>query len=299
MPGTPENPTIPDRYTWSNRDPAPPWRYSYILRGLGFPNDNVMQIRRVRGQSTYRSSDAPLFGGVVTNMGYNECVPFEVGTDRYDAAGTLLEKTWGFPPLSEMTITTGGSGYKGGDYVTLDQTGGDVLYGHAAVLEIVEVGGPGNVLDAQVVEGGTFLAWLDAVPYSQKATTGVGTGLTVSGTLIQHNFIEKIILTNAQNPIIDFTTSDIALIEYDASFADAFMLAFEGKLALALLGDKAMAQAKFQQANAALIDARVRDGNEGLTIMDHVPDWLQVRGVSAMDHRGEWFNPPYGPLFAV
>lgn len=107
-----------------------------------------------------------------------------------------------------------------------------------------------------------------------------------------------VILTNARNALIDFTTSDIGVAEWDPGFQNAFMSALEGKLALSLLGDKEMAKLKLQQANSDILEARVRDGNEGLTIYDHVPDWLQVRGVASMTARDWWF-PPYGPLFAV
>jgi len=67
---------------------------------------------------------------------------------------------------------------------------------------------------------------------------------------------------------------------------------------LALLGDRAIYTAKLKDANDAILTARVRDGNEGLTTYEHVPDWLQVRGVSSMTP-ATWQNPSYGPLFSV
>jgi hypothetical protein len=140
-----------------------------------------------------------------------------------------------------------------------------------------------------------------AVPTAvhQSATTGTGAGLTCSATFEDNSAPRRVLLTNARGAIVDFTTSDVDVLGYDPLFADAFMLAFEGKLALALLGDKAMYQAKLKEANDSIINARIRDGNEGLTTYDFVPDWLQVRGVSSMTASREWFNPPYGPLFAV
>jgi hypothetical protein len=203
LPGTPENPTIPAGFLWSNRYPAPPWLYSYR-----FPADSPIQIRRVREQLP-NGLDAlggiPLYsGGSTLQTNYNQlpCAVFEVANDRFDPSGVRL-------------------------------------------------------------------------------------ALSV-----------KVILTNARNAVIDFTTSDIEVAEYDAIFADAMMLALEGKLALALLGDKAMHQAKLQEANNAIMEARVRDGNEGLTLYDPVPDWLQVRGVASLAP-AERFFPAYGPLFAV
>jgi hypothetical protein len=158
----------------------------------------------------------------------------------------------------------------------------------------------GNILRIDVVEPGTWISWTagDAI---QLSTTGVGTGFIGKPTFGSRDDtagLAQIILTNAQNPIVDFTTSDLHILEYDAGFSAAMMLALEGKLALALLGDKEMYKNKLGEANNTILEARIRDGNEGLSIYDHVPDWLQVRGVASMQPR-DWFFPPYGPLFAV
>ena len=96
---------------------------------------------------------------------------------------------------------------------------------------------------------------------------------------------------------MDFTTS-VFVAQYDPLFADAFMLALEGKLALALLGDRALYGAKLQEANNSIIEARVRDANEGLTVYDFVPDWIQARGVASGAALNGWL-PQYGPLFSV
>ena len=117
------------------------------------------------------------------------------------------------------------------------------------------------------------------------------TGVLVQGLVVTRaqlcsctaNALTKVILTNARNAMMDFTTSDVSNREYDALFADAFMLALEGKV-----GDwRCLATAEFTRRNYKrptypIINARVRDGNEGLTTYEHVPDWLQVRGVSSM-----------------
>lgn len=199
--GTPENPTVPADGLWTNRYPAPPWLYSY-----SFPSDPSVQIRRLREQALGGGDidGIPIYpGGVLMSRGEQRCgAPFEVASDRFDAAGTRLAEP------------------------------------------------------------------------------------------------KRVILTNAQHALIDFTTSDVVVAEYDPMFADAFMLALEGKLALALLGDRALYGGKLQEANASIIEARVRDGNEGLTVYDFVPDWMQARGVAGGAALGAWL-PQYGPLFAV
>jgi hypothetical protein len=199
-PGTPENPTVPADFLWTNRFPAPPWLYSY-----SFPTDPSVQIRRVREQTSFAggiTEGLPIYPGVVMTRGEQRCAQFEVASDRFNAAGTRL-----------------------------------------------------------------------AAPV-------------------------RVILTNAQHALVDFTTSDVVIAEYDPMFGDAFMLAFEGKLALALLGDRALYGGKLQEANASIIEARVRDGNEGLTVYDFVPDWMQARGIASGAALNAWL-PQYGPLFAV
>jgi hypothetical protein len=297
LPGTPENPTIPAGYTWSNRDPAPPWLYSYTMRGLDFPFGGIIQIRRIREQaqpSPDPLSSVPLFGGAVTGTNFNQlrCAPFELATDRYDRAGNRLAY---METVTDVAIVDRGTGYKSGDYITLTQSG--ALYGQPPVVQVQTVGHPGNVQGIEVNDGGTFLDWTTD-PMTQLSTTGVGTGFTGTATLGPHYGLEKVILTNARNIVIDFTTSDLGVLEYDAGFNSAMMLALEGKLALALLGDKEMYKNKLSEANSMILEARIRDGNEGMTTWDTVPDWLQVRGVASMEPR-DWFFPPYGPLFAV
>jgi hypothetical protein len=309
LPGTPENPTVPDRYTWSNRDPAPPWRYAYRVLGLGgiFGN-GVTQIRRVREQPSASTNSVPGIGFFSESTPFGSfsdgifggdrggCVPFEVGTDRYDRDGNLLEATNGIEGVSPILF--GGTAYRAGDYITLIQDGPDILNGQPPIAQVMTVGGPGNALSVRMVEFGTFISWTTA-DVVQQTTTGVGYGFVGTPIFGANPGIVRVLLTNARNPIVDFTTSDIGVAEYDASFSSALSTALGGKLALALLGDKEMYKNKLQEANLMILEARVRDGNEGLTTYDHVPDWLAVRGVSAMAPRQEWFNPPYGPLFAV
>jgi hypothetical protein len=299
LPGTPENPTIPAGYRWSFRDPAAPWLYSYL-----YPPYSAIAVRRIREQQSQNGADfissVPLFGGVATGTNFTQlpCVQFEVASDRFDRLGTWLYQA---QTVTAVTVVNAGSGYQGGDYITMDQSGAS--YGQPLILQVNLVTATGSIpADAGapgvgIRDGGSF-AVFNSNPLTQSSTTGNGTGFTCSATFGPHEGIKKVCLTNARSPIIDYTTSDVYVAEYDAGFADAFMLAMEGKLALALLGDKVMYKAKLEEANSKILEARIRDGNEGLTVQDHVPDWLQVRGVGSMTPVDRYF-PAYGPLFAV
>ena len=60
----------------------------------------------------------------------------------------------------------------------------------------------------------------------------------------------------------------------------------------------ALANTKFSQANAIITQARASDGNEGLTIIDNMPDWITVREDFAYA-TALGYTAPYGPLFGV
>jgi hypothetical protein len=94
-----------------------------------------------------------------------------------------------------------------------------------------------------------------------------------------------VILANIDQGILcylrDITIEDI----WDPLFCDAMVQALAGKLALALTGDKQLAEQRFQMANKAVLEARAADGNEGLTVLDHEADWI-TRG-----HGVRWVGP--------
>jgi hypothetical protein len=107
---------------------------------------------------------------------------------------------------------------------------------------------------------------------------------------------KKVLLTNAPTPVFDYTYEATLEGLWDPEFVMVMVLALAARVAIALRSDKQMAQLKMDGANNAIIQARVSDGNEGLTILDHTPDWIRVRG-------GGSFGPfnfvyPYGPLFS-
>lgn len=111
---------------------------------------------------------------------------------------------------------------------------------------------------------------------------------------------EKIVvLTNQYQAIGVYTKRVTNTNIFSAQFVEALVQALAAKLALALSGDKKLAGLKFQQANAMIIQARASDANEGLTVIDNVPDWLAIRddfgyGTDAAD---VGYVAPYGPLY--
>lgn len=110
---------------------------------------------------------------------------------------------------------------------------------------------------------------------------------------------QNVVLTNQYQAIGIYTAQVTSTGLFSADFTEALVQALAAKLALALTGQVALANSKFQQANAVIRQARVSDGNEGLTIIDPVPDWIAARedGFGAGAYLG--YNAPYGMLYGT
>jgi hypothetical protein len=106
------------------------------------------------------------------------------------------------------------------------------------------------------------------------------------------------ILTNVDQAILCYLRDITVESVWDPLFTEAMVLALGGKLALALTTDKQIADMAFKKANERIMAARAADGNEGVTVMDHMPDWI-TRGHGLSGHRGYSgdYTLPYGSLF--
>lgn len=106
----------------------------------------------------------------------------------------------------------------------------------------------------------------------------------------------NVVLTNQYQAIGVYTMRITNSGLFSPLFVEALVQAISAKLILALSGNVALAGTKFAQANAMIIQARAEDANEGLTVIDPIPDWLAIRD----DYAGVTdvgYIAPYGPLF--
>jgi hypothetical protein len=294
LPGTPENPTAATISGWSTSYPAPPWTYSYF-----YPGD-CLRARALIGQPQQVPMAPPIFSGSAgTNPPISQRLPmarFEIATDTYDPIGQSLSGTYG---IETVTIVSPGVGYQFGDYVTL--AAGPA--GMPASLFIQAA--PGGVVTAAIVSYPGTYTNAPTGTVSQASTfrpslagPGPGAGLTVNvGSTALNNPAQTVVLTNQEFPLLEYTVAT-AEATWDAMFEDTMVSALAARLAQVLTGDKALARDKITIANANIQNARGVDGNEGLTINDHMPDWIRVRGVGgALGY--EAFFYPLGPLFPV
>jgi hypothetical protein len=90
-----------------------------------------------------------------------------------------------------------------------------------------------------------------------------------------------VVLTNVQNASLIYTALVTYPDEWDVLFQEAFVQLLASRVALPLAKDKKFGLMMRAQAIAAckeaVSQARVTDGNEGWSTVDHLPDWLSNR----------------------
>lgn len=90
----------------------------------------------------------------------------------------------------------------------------------------------------------------------------------------------RVILTNLQNAIGVYTFRVEDPTQWDPQFLAA-ATSFLGAWFVNALGrNRALAVDQANLSQSIIAQARISDGNEGVTAADHTPDWLSVRGIN-------------------
>lgn len=91
----------------------------------------------------------------------------------------------------------------------------------------------------------------------------------------------NVILTNVKGAMLVFTAMISDPQQWDALFMDTVVALLAAKFAMPLVQDKKLALEMRAQSIAIVKDmlgqARVSDGNEGWSTVDHTPDWMRIR----------------------
>lgn len=134
-----------------------------------------------------------------------------------------------------------------------------------------------------------------SVPGAQSLPYWIGTPVRflVSADNDQSGNKRRVILTNQAQAILIYT----ALITDTGMFDEQFTLALSNylghRISTPLSGDKKQAKICYDLAQAACNKAQASNGNEGLTVIDSLPDWMRVRGYAS-----DWAFPP-GSYFTI
>lgn len=269
-PGTPENLSIGTNL-WEPGIPAPPWSYEYQ-----YPVDCLKPMYVIpQFQSGFIGIPiTTAVTGASASSWQGPPVKFKVATDQ-------------FIPVTAAAIAAGGTGHAVGDIITLPY--GAVTsapIGAPVKLQVATVSGSA-ILTVTVVNqilgsasplGGSYFA-RQTNPVAQDTTTGSGTGATFTLTYGTKG-VQRVILTNQEFALLSYIKQVTDPNVMDPLFQDAWVTILGARLAMALTGDKQLANLKVQEANQYIAEARKADGNEGLTINDVTPDWIRARGIN-------------------
>lgn len=128
-------------------------------------------------------------------------------------------------------------------------------------------------------------------PPSRPSPFVIGSDLDANGAPI------NVVLTNVQSALACYTARLEVEDMWDAAFQEAMAFALGSRLAMALTGNIETAKIAAQQAMSALVTARARDGNEGTTTVDSIPDWILARGYAPTTgwygNVVPWITPPF------
>ena len=96
----------------------------------------------------------------------------------------------------------------------------------------------------------------------------------------------NVILTNQAQAIAIYTKDVTNTQLFPAQFVEALRLYLGHRIAIPLTGDKTIAKMLYDEAGAVIRTAEVVDANQGLTMIDTVPDWLACRGIGRDEFNG-------------
>lgn len=289
VPGTPEN-TSPATQLWAPGQPSPPWAYEYQ-----YPVDCLRACWIIPGTQTGFASGVPITTAVTggaPSFWLGPPVKFKVQNDS-------------FFPVTAAAVVSGGTGHSVGDIITLAAgLSTNAPIGAPAQLLVTGVSGSA-ITSVSVVSqvpgatalGGSYFA-KQTNPVAQGSTTGAGTGATFNLTYGSQG-LQRVILTNQEFATLAYCCDIIDPNVMDDLFQDAWVKILAATMNMALQGDIKVSNGLIGMANAAILEARNVDGNEGLTINDVTPDWIRIRGVEFPDqYSGPNLGYDWGALWA-
>lgn len=293
QPGTPEN-TSPATTLWTPGQPPLGWAYEYF-----YPDDCLRACFLIPSMLTGYTGGVPVYP-VATGLGtapttwQGPAVKFKVQLDQY-----LREAT------SSVTVVNGGSGFTTGDTLICGgqpSTAGEVPAG----LVNLTVTASGGVITAATLTDFTNLgrnSLLFAVPtynLNQVQSSGLGTGAIVSVSAVGAVASPaRVILTNQEFATLGYVKQITDPNIMDDDFVEAWAYALGAGMAMALTGDKELANKLIIKVNSKIELARQQDGNEGLTVNDVTPDWIRTRGFEWAGYANQWNGFDWGPLWPL
>lgn len=263
-PGTPENPT--GSVPWSSQQPAPPWQYEFR-----YPNDCVF-FRYLTWQPNAQIGvgSPPLTTAILAADTWWPGPPqkFIVAQD-FNVSATITSITG--------TVTTtiiANNSFVNGDRITIADVIGSVGLNANSYLVTARTPTQFTITDLN----GNPVAGSDIGAY-------VSGGHALAGPI-------KCILTNVEFAVGVYNALVVDPTVWPEQFVNAFATALAAFLVFPITGKQELKNDFLGEANAMIIEARKTDGNEGMMIQDHTPDWMRVRGLNYPQWwASEWIAP--------
>lgn len=104
----------------------------------------------------------------------------------------------------------------------------------------------------------------------------------------------QVILTDQSQAQLVYTVNQPNPQIWDSMFQSAMVASLAAYLVPALSLNMALASMQIKVAESLIQQARIRDGDEGTTSQDHIPDWIQARNVGGGTGYGYSGNAAYG-----
>lgn len=276
VPGTPENQSGATAL-WEPGQPPPPWAYEYQ-----YPVDCLRALWVIPANQTGSGDGVPITTAVTGGapaFWNGPPVKFKIQNDT-------------FYPVTAAAVVAAGTGFQVGDIITLlDRAAVTTAPPGAPVqLRVATVAGSAiatvtvvnQIMGAATPLGGSYFAPTSATIAQDTVhrngvaiTTATGATFTLTFTT---PYSQRVVLTNQQNPTLAYVKQVTDPNLMDSLFQSAWTSALAAGLAMGLTGDKALANGLVGQTNRDILEARKADGNEGMTVNDHTPDWIRVRG---------------------
>lgn len=160
--------------------------------------------------------------------------------------------------------------------------------GNFAIPQVPLFTGQSNIATARQIPR-RFLVTNDVIPNLSGQQIAWNQVPDTSTTMGQGLTSQTVILCNHQFATAVYTALITYPDQWDPLFQEAFVALLAERCAMALVSDRKAALAvkaeQIQVTKAALDQARVSDGNEGVTSTDLEPDWIRIRSSG-----GRWGN---------
>lgn len=104
----------------------------------------------------------------------------------------------------------------------------------------------------------------------------------------------RVVLTNQEQAQAVYTVNQPNPVIWDSLFQEAMVASLAAYLVPALTGNVQLMQLQVARAQALIARARAADGDEGVTVMDHLPDWMRARNGGVLEYWSQvWTQTGY------